>query len=174
VSASPGLNISPYALDPSYLPRGPEFIFPVETRKKSWNEMMFDRTGSSYLTGLTVGGVWGLWEGVRTPEGRTFRLRMNSILNGCTRRGPFLGNTLAVLALMYSPLESLIGHYRGEQDSMNSVAAATLTGVIYKSTAGVRAMCVAGVVGGAVLGTYTLTRYFLGQSRFSHFSRNYT
>jgi len=35
---------------------------------------------------------------------------------------------------MYSPLESLIGHYRGEQDSMNSVAAATLTGVIYKST----------------------------------------
>ena len=38
-----------------------------------------------------------MWEGVRTPEGRTFRLRMNSILNGCTRRGPFLGNTLAVL-----------------------------------------------------------------------------
>lgn len=44
-----------------------------------------------------MGGVWGLWEGVKTPEGRTVRLRMNSILNGCTRRGPFLGNTLAVL-----------------------------------------------------------------------------
>ena len=44
-----------------------------------------------------VGGVWGLWEGVKTPEGRTVRLRMNSVLNGCTRRGPFLGNTLAVL-----------------------------------------------------------------------------
>ena len=41
------------------------------------------------------------------------------------------------LALMYSPLESLIGHYRGEQDSVNSVAAATLTGVIYKSTGNV-------------------------------------
>ena len=37
-------------------------------------------------------------------------------------------------ALMYSPLESIIGHYRGEQDSLNSVAAATLTGVMYKST----------------------------------------
>ena len=35
---------------------------------------------------------------------------------------------------MYSPLESIIGHYRGEQDSLNSVAAATLTGVMYKST----------------------------------------
>lgn len=37
-------------------------------------------------------------------------------------------------ALIYSPLESVIGHYRGEQDSLNSVAAATLTGVMYKST----------------------------------------
>lgn len=37
-------------------------------------------------------------------------------------------------ALIYSPLESVIGHYRGEEDSLNSVAAATLTGVMYKST----------------------------------------
>ena len=34
-------------------------------------------------------------------------------------------------------------------------------------------MCVAGVVGGAVLGGYTLARYFIGQTRFSQFSRNY-
>lgn len=74
---------------------------------------MFDRTGTCYLlgsvicsilhsvyilcTGLTAGGTWGLWEGLRRPEGRTMRLRMNSVLNGCTRRGPFLGNTAAVL-----------------------------------------------------------------------------
>ena len=51
----------------------------------------------SHITGLVVGGVWGLYEGIKNPEGRTARLRMNSILNGCTRRGPFLGNTLAVL-----------------------------------------------------------------------------
>ena len=62
---------SPYSLDPGYLPQvstctyhmlswqqylfilmqGPEFIFPVEVRKKSWNEQMFDRTGTCYLTG---------------------------------------------------------------------------------------------------------------------------
>lgn len=44
-----------------------------------------------------MGGSWGLWEGLRRPEGRTARLRLNSILNGCTRRGPFLGNACAVL-----------------------------------------------------------------------------
>ena len=31
--------------------QGPEFLFPVETRRKSWNEKMFDRTGGSYMTG---------------------------------------------------------------------------------------------------------------------------
>ena len=44
-----------------------------------------------------MGGVWGVSEGLRRPEGKTLRLRMNSVLNGCTRRGPFLGNTLSVL-----------------------------------------------------------------------------
>ncbi len=44
-----------------------------------------------------MGGTWGLWEGIRHPEARTFRTRMNRIINGCTRRGPFLGNTLAVI-----------------------------------------------------------------------------
>ena len=47
--------------------------------------------------GMAFGGVWGAAEGLKHTEGRTYRLRMNSILNGCTRRGPFLGNNLAVL-----------------------------------------------------------------------------
>ena len=47
--------------------------------------------------GLSIGGVWGLVEGVRSLDGKTGRLRVNSIVNGCTRRGPFLGNSLGVL-----------------------------------------------------------------------------
>jgi import inner membrane translocase subunit TIM23 len=95
---------------------------------------MFDRTGTFYLTGLVGGGTWGLWEGLRRPEGRTTRLRLNSILNACTRRGPFLANTCAVLALMYSPLRSGLAHFREVDDGLNSIAAATITGLIYKST----------------------------------------
>ena len=109
----------------------------------------------SPYTGLVVGGSWGLYEGVTKPEGRTKRLRMNSILNGLTRRGPFMGNTAASLgelkhcpslscfllpvlstelALMYSPLESAIGQIRGVSDNSNSIAAAGITGLLYKST----------------------------------------
>ena len=46
---------------------------------------------------MVVGGSWGLWEGLRHPEGRTVKTRLNRVINGCTRRGPFLANTLAVV-----------------------------------------------------------------------------
>lgn len=77
--------------------QAPEFIFPVEARQRSWNEKWFDRVGTSYMVGLGVGGVWGLQEGFVNPSS-TLRMRANSILNGLTRRGPFMANTLAVLS----------------------------------------------------------------------------
>ena len=46
-----------------------------------------------------VGGTWGLWEGLRHPEGTSTRVRVTSVINGCTRRGPFLANTGAVLGI---------------------------------------------------------------------------
>lgn len=146
----------------------------MEVRRRSWNELWFDRVGTCYMTGLASGTVWGLYDGLRHPEGRTTRLRTNSLLNGLTRRGPFLANTLAVLAVMYSPMESAIGRYRGVQDTTNSLAAATITGVVYKSTAGVRAMCVAGVAGCALIGVYTAGQYLLSNDRGSLLRRSYT
>lgn len=46
--------------------------------------------------GLTFGGIWGLMEGLRghTPN---FKLRLNTVLNSVTRRGPFIGNSCGVL-----------------------------------------------------------------------------
>ena len=52
------------------------------------------------MIGMVSGGVWGLHEGVFSPERQrlTGRMRANAILNGLTRRGPFMANTLAVLS----------------------------------------------------------------------------
>ena len=69
----------------------------MEARQKSWNEKWFDRVGTSYISGLMVGGSWGLWEGVTNIEGKTFRMRATSVLNGLTRRGPFMAGTLGVI-----------------------------------------------------------------------------
>ena len=49
------------------------------------------------ILGLTIGGTWGLYEGLRNPDGKTMKLRLNSVLNGMTRRGPFLANSLGVV-----------------------------------------------------------------------------
>ena len=136
----------------------------VRTAKKTWLglcywwEVQVVSTCIKFISnvGLVVGGTWGLYEGVTKPEGRTSRLRMNSILNGLTRRGPFMANTAASLgeskqsyplptvcyspvflqtpALMYSPLETAIGRIRGVEDNSNSIAAAGITGLLYKST----------------------------------------
>ena len=43
-------------------------------------------------------------------------------------------NHLPISGLMYSPLESLIGHYRGKKDIGNSLGAAAITGALFKST----------------------------------------
>lgn len=57
-----------------------------------------------------------------------------SVLNGCTRRGPFLANSLGIIALMYCSLDSMIEKARGEEDQFNSIAAAASAGMIFKST----------------------------------------
>ena len=48
-------------------------------------------------TGMTIGGVWGVGEGIQRGAGLSSRLRATGIVNGVTRRGPFMANNLAVL-----------------------------------------------------------------------------
>jgi hypothetical protein len=53
-------------------------------------------------SGQIVGGAFGLYEGLKNPEGTTPRLRFNCILNGLTKRGPAAGNAGAVAGLITS------------------------------------------------------------------------
>lgn len=55
------------------------------------------------IVGLFSGGIWGLVEGVRNPAGdASSKLRINSILNGCTLRGPLLGNTAGISCMFFA------------------------------------------------------------------------
>lgn len=108
-------------------------------------------TGVTYLTALSMGGVWGFMEGItRLPPSAPPKLRLNSVLNSITRRGPFLGNSAGVIALIYNSINSTIGYYRGKHDAANSVVAGALSGMLFKSTRGIRPMMVSGgLVAGA-------------------------
>ena len=140
-----------YLFDDEYVSTGP-----------SWGARVCYGTGSTYLVGLATGGLWGLVDGVRNPQGSgSRRLRINCILNACTARGPFLGNSLGIVALLYNGLHGALIKARNDRDDMwGSVAAAVASGAIFKSTAGLKACAGgAGIFGSLMLAFQLYQKY---------------
>lgn len=123
---------------------------------RGWSDDLCYGTGVTYLTALTLGGAWGLQEGLRRSNGQPPKLRLNSVLNAVTRRGPFLGNSAGVIALVYNGINSFIGSMRGKHDSTNSIAAGALSGMIFKSTRGIRPMMISGGIVASVAGAWAV------------------
>ena len=55
-----------------------------------------------------------------------------------TRQGALWANTLGSLALLYRAVGIIIEKTRGAEDDLNTVAAGTTTGMLYKCTGGLR------------------------------------
>jgi len=114
-------------------------------------------TGVTYLTGLSLGGAWGLQEGLRRSNGQPPKLRLNSVLNAVTRRGPFLGNSAGVVAICYNCINSYIGYLRGKHDAANTIVAGGLSGMLFKSTRGLRPMMISGGIVASVAGLWAVS-----------------
>ncbi|RFU34947.1 hypothetical protein B7463_g1380, partial [Scytalidium lignicola] len=125
---------------------------------RGWSDDLCYGTGVTYLTALSVGGAWGLQEGLRRSQGQPPKLRLNSVLNSVTRRGPFLGNSAAVIAMVYNGINSVIGSVRGKHDAANSILAGAISGMIFKSTRGFRPMMISGGIVATVAGAWAVTR----------------
>ncbi|KAK0711259.1 Tim17/Tim22/Tim23/Pmp24 family-domain-containing protein [Lasiosphaeris hirsuta] len=126
-------------------------------------------TGVTYLAALTLGGAWGLQEGLRRSGGQPPKLRLNSVLNTVTRRGPFLGNSAGVVAICYNCFNSGIGSLRGKHDAANTIAAGALSGMLFKSTRGLRPMMISGGIVASVAGAWAVAqRIFFPVPERSH------
>ena len=124
---------------------------------RGWSDDLCYGTGVTYLTALSIGGAWGLIEGLnRTPASAPPKLRLNSVLNSVTRRGPFLGNSAGVVAMVYNGFNSIIGHYRGKHDTANSIVAGALSGMLFKSTRGLKPMAISGGVVATIAGAWAV------------------
>ncbi len=123
---------------------------------RGWSDDLCYGTGVTYLTALTVGGAWGLQEGLRRSYAQPPKLRLNSVLNAVTRRGPFLGNSAGVIAMVYNGFNSYIGYMRGKHDSANSIVAGALSGMLFKSTRGIRPMMISGGIVATVAGAWAV------------------
>lgn len=97
-------------------------------------------------------------EGLRkSPASAPPKLKLNSVLNSMTRRGPFLGNSAGVIAMVYNGINSTIGYYRGRHDSANSIMAGALSGMLFKSTGGVRPMMISGGLVASAAGVWAVS-----------------
>lgn len=60
-------------------------------------DKMLYGTGAAYLAGISSGGFYGFVKGLQHPNATTFKLKINSVLNLCTRYGPWAGNHAGVM-----------------------------------------------------------------------------
>lgn len=124
---------------------------------RGWSDDLCYGAGTTYLAALTIGGAWGMAEGLsKTPANAPPKIRLNGVLNSITRRGPFLGNSAGVVAMVYNGFNSAIGYARGKHDASNSVAAGALSGMLFKSTRGVKPMMISGGIVASIAGTWAV------------------
>ncbi|CAG8445686.1 1901_t:CDS:2 [Ambispora gerdemannii] len=111
------------------------------------------------IPSLSFGGTWGLMEGFR-GHSPNFKLRLNTILNSVTRRGPFVGNSCGVLAMGYNTINGIMGNVRGKRDTLNEIGSGALIGAMFKSTAGIRAASAASLICASAAGTWALVKRY--------------
>ena len=112
-------------------------------------------------------------EGLRkSPASAPPKLRLNSVLNSMTRRGPFLGNSAGVIAMVYNGINSTIGYYRGRHDSANSIVAGAMSGMLFKSTKGVRPMMISGGLVASAAGVWAVSSlvHNAGRTRLTNYA----
>lgn len=78
--------------------------------------------------------------------------------------GRRFGNSVGVIGLVFGGLESVVIHFSGRDDFLNTVVAGLGTGALYKAASGPRSAAIAGAIGGlaaasAVAGRQALKRY---------------
>lgn len=129
---------------------------------RSWNDDLCYGTGTVYLLGLGIGGLYGLSDGLANiPANAPPKLRLNTILNHITKRGPFLGNNAGVLAMSYNIVDAIIDNVRGKHDDFGSLASGAISGAFFRCASGVKPMAYSSLMMTAAAGSWcALKRFF--------------
>jgi import inner membrane translocase subunit TIM23 len=92
---------------------------------------------------------------------------LNRLINSVMKQGSATANTLGVLAVMYSGFGVLISWGRGSDDELNTLAAATATGLLYKSTGESQLLKAPGLM--ASLGSFLIRWWLCSQQEIPCF-----
>ncbi|CAF0997047.1 unnamed protein product [Rotaria sp. Silwood1] len=160
VRSTPGMNsLSPYLnFDPKLLNRnGSQFILPEGQKEKRGRlELMFFTIGGAVIAGSMIGSMSGLYRGIRETRDLTGSIRTSSIINYIARQGATTASAMGTIALIYSLIGTGISWTRGIDDELNTVASGSLTGLLYRSTAGLKGALRGSLYGFGVSSLYVL------------------
>lgn len=168
--------VSPYLnYDSRYLQQAqPEFIFPEGANKQRGRfELAFSQIGTSVMIGGGIGGLAGVYNGLKVTKAleQKGKVRRTQLLNHIMKQGSGTANTLGTLTVLYSACGVLLQFFRGEDDHINTVIAGSATGLLYKSTAGLRTCAFGGAIGLGISSLYCL--YLIAQENSSNSSPKY-
>lgn len=146
--------------------RGPEYL---QTEKRSAYSRISLNTGSAYLLGAGLGGLYGAVSGFRATDSKIVKIRLNGLVNGIEGGVGRLGNSFGVLALTFSIVDALaetagvqralpLGEYA---EDVMPVISASVTGLFYKSTSSPKQAIIAAALGGSLMGVYRMIQDFL-------------
>jgi hypothetical protein len=89
----------------------PDFIPGPTPADKDFYRQAVNLSGSLWLTGMGLGGLYGGYEGYKGAPGTSYRVVSNSVLNGISKRGTVLGNRLAVICKYYYYAHNAHGNF---------------------------------------------------------------
>jgi import inner membrane translocase subunit TIM23 len=154
---------SPYLnYDPQLLPQSsqPEYIFleGAGSKQRGRFELSFTEIGTSCLIGATIGGIRGVYSGIKltSMENQTSTYNRTQILNSVFKNGARLSNTFGTLSVYYSIFGIILEKTRGCEDELNTIVAGTSTGLLYKATSGLRRCGIGGLIGFSLATAFSL------------------
>ncbi|CAF3505199.1 unnamed protein product [Rotaria sp. Silwood1] len=103
-----------------------------------------------------IGSMSGLYRGIRETRDLTGSIRTSSIINYIARQGATTASAMGSIALIYSLIGTGISWTRGIDDELNTVASGSLTGLLYRSTAGLKGALRGSLYGFGVSSLYVL------------------
>lgn len=148
---------SPYLnFDPAYItPNSSDFIMPEgASAQRGRFELAFSQIGGSVLVGGAIGGVNGLYSGITNTKELAGAIKRTQVLNYVAKQGAASAQGLGIIALMYSAFGVVIGWGRGTEDELNTMTAATATGLLYKSSSGWKKCLRGGAIGLGLAAAY--------------------
>ncbi|XP_043661641.1 mitochondrial import inner membrane translocase subunit Tim23 isoform X2 [Drosophila teissieri] len=125
------------------------------------------------MIGGGIGGLAGIYNGFKVTKAleQKGKVRRTQLINHIMKQGSGTANTLGTLTVLYSACGVLLQFFRGEDDHINTVIAGSATGLLYKSTAGLRTCAFGGAIGLGISSLYCL--YLIAQENSSNSSPKY-